>query len=103
MKQGMQFLQPLIRYFRELRKHHCKQRVSCRQLPSRKQPKCLMKLQLMVKLIILTDLKENVIVGHLIPAGTGLRDFENLVVGNKEEYEKLKAGSGVEVPEPTEN
>jgi DNA-directed RNA polymerase subunit beta' len=34
-------------------------------------------------------LKENVITGHLIPAGTGLRDFENLIVGNKEEYELL--------------
>ncbi len=34
-------------------------------------------------------LKENVITGHLIPAGTGLRDFENVIVGNKEEYELL--------------
>jgi DNA-directed RNA polymerase subunit beta' len=34
-------------------------------------------------------LKENVIVGHLIPAGTGLRDYEKLVVGSKEEYEAL--------------
>jgi DNA-directed RNA polymerase subunit beta' len=32
-------------------------------------------------------LKENVIVGHLIPAGTGLRDYEKLVVGSKEEYD----------------
>ncbi|HEX2607544.1 MAG TPA: DNA-directed RNA polymerase subunit beta' [Flavisolibacter sp.] len=35
-------------------------------------------------------LKENVITGHLIPAGTGLREFENLVVGSKEEYELLQ-------------
>ncbi|HEX6916015.1 MAG TPA: DNA-directed RNA polymerase subunit beta', partial [Chitinophagaceae bacterium] len=34
-------------------------------------------------------LKENVITGHLIPAGPGLREFENLIVGNKEEYELL--------------
>ncbi len=34
-------------------------------------------------------LKENVITGHLIPAGTGLREFENLIVGSKEEYEVL--------------
>jgi len=34
-------------------------------------------------------LKENVITGHLIPAGTGARDFENLIVGSKEEYEVL--------------
>ncbi|MHB1920916.1 MAG: DNA-directed RNA polymerase subunit beta', partial [Chitinophagaceae bacterium] len=36
-------------------------------------------------------LKENVITGHLIPAGTGLREFESLVVGSKEEYDILVA------------
>ncbi len=36
-------------------------------------------------------LKENVIVGHLIPAGTGQRDFDNLVVGSQEEYDRLLA------------
>jgi DNA-directed RNA polymerase subunit beta' len=39
----------------------------------------------------LLGLKENVIVGHLIPAGTGLRSYEKLVVGSKDEYEKLMA------------
>jgi DNA-directed RNA polymerase subunit beta' len=39
----------------------------------------------------LSGLKENVIVGHLIPAGTGLREYENLIVGSKEEYEMLMA------------
>jgi DNA-directed RNA polymerase subunit beta' len=39
----------------------------------------------------LLGLKENVIVGHLIPAGTGLRDYDNLIVGSKEEYETLMA------------
>jgi DNA-directed RNA polymerase subunit beta' len=34
-------------------------------------------------------LKENVITGHAIPAGTGLREFDNLIVGSKEEYELL--------------
>jgi DNA-directed RNA polymerase subunit beta' len=34
-------------------------------------------------------LKENVITGHPIPAGTGMRIYENLVVGSKEEYERL--------------
>ena len=37
----------------------------------------------------LEGLKENVICGHLIPAGTGLREYEKLVVGSKEEYDKL--------------
>ncbi|MGE5108450.1 MAG: DNA-directed RNA polymerase subunit beta' [Sphingobacteriales bacterium] len=35
-------------------------------------------------------LKENVITGHPIPAGTGLRDFDNMIVGSKEEYELLQ-------------
>jgi len=44
----------------------------------------------------LSGLKENVIVGHLIPAGTGLREYENLIVGSKEEYEALMASKEVE-------
>ncbi|MFH1004986.1 MAG: DNA-directed RNA polymerase subunit beta' [Bacteroidota bacterium] len=36
-----------------------------------------------------SGLKENVIVGHLIPAGTGLREYENIIVGSKEEFERL--------------
>ena len=39
----------------------------------------------------LQGMKENVICGHLIPAGTGLREFEKLVVGSKEEYERMQA------------
>jgi DNA-directed RNA polymerase subunit beta' len=37
----------------------------------------------------LAGLKENVICGHLIPAGTGLKEYRNLVVGSKEEYDRL--------------
>ncbi len=37
----------------------------------------------------LAGLKENVIVGHLIPAGTGQRVFNDLIVGSEEEYEKM--------------
>ncbi len=37
----------------------------------------------------LIGLKENVIVGHLIPAGTGMRDYQKLIVSSKEEYEQL--------------
>ena len=39
----------------------------------------------------LEGLKENVIVGHLIPAGSGLREYEKIIVGSKEEYENLTA------------
>ena len=35
-------------------------------------------------------LKENVITGHPIPAGSGLREFDNMIVGSKEEYELLQ-------------
>ncbi len=37
----------------------------------------------------LEGLKENVIVGHLIPAGTGQRDYNSIIVGSLEEYENL--------------
>jgi DNA-directed RNA polymerase subunit beta' len=37
----------------------------------------------------LEGLKENVIVGHRIPAGTGLRKYEDILVGSKEEIEEL--------------
>ncbi|MFA7274673.1 MAG: DNA-directed RNA polymerase subunit beta' [Crocinitomicaceae bacterium] len=39
----------------------------------------------------LLGLKENVIVGHLIPAGTGIRRFQKMVVTGKEELAKLEA------------
>jgi DNA-directed RNA polymerase subunit beta' len=39
----------------------------------------------------LEGLKENVIIGHLIPGGTGLREYENIIVGSKSEYESLMA------------
>ena len=43
------------------------------------------------KVDYMLGLKENVIVGHLIPAGTGIRDYEKLIVGSREEYEMLMA------------
>jgi len=36
-------------------------------------------------------MKENVICGHLIPAGTGLRDYDRLVVGSKDDINGLLA------------
>ncbi len=44
----------------------------------------------------LSGLKENVIVGHLIPAGTGLREYEKLIVGSQEEYDLLMASKKAE-------
>ena len=43
------------------------------------------------KVDYLEGMKENVICGHLIPAGTGLREYEKLIVGSKEEYDRILA------------
>ncbi len=43
------------------------------------------------KIDTLEGLKENVIVGHKIPAGTGMRDYENIIVGSKQEYDEIMA------------
>ena len=43
----------------------------------------------------LKGLKENVITGNLIPAGTGMRDLEDVIVGSKEEFELLMANKDV--------
>ncbi len=43
------------------------------------------------KIDTLEGMKENVICGHLIPAGTGLREFEKIIVGSREEYDRIQA------------
>jgi DNA-directed RNA polymerase subunit beta' len=47
----------------------------------------------------LLGLKENVIVGHKIPAGTGLRDFTSVLVGSKAEMERIARKEQAEVIE----
>jgi DNA-directed RNA polymerase subunit beta' len=37
----------------------------------------------------LEGLKENVIVGHRIPAGTGMREYDHTIVGSKEEFNEM--------------
>jgi DNA-directed RNA polymerase subunit beta' len=44
----------------------------------------------------LEGLKENVIVGHKIPAGTGLKAYDKIIVGSQEDYDRLKASEEVE-------
>ena len=39
----------------------------------------------------LEGMKENVICGHLIPAGTGLRQWDRIIVGSREEYDRMEA------------
>ena len=44
----------------------------------------------------LEGLKENVIVGHKIPAGTGLREYDKIIVGSREEYDNLMSTKDTE-------
>ena len=46
----------------------------------------------------LEGMKENVICGHLIPAGTGLREYERLVVGSKDDVEGALRRNVEDVP-----
>ena len=41
------------------------------------------------KVDFLEGMKENVICGHLIPAGTGQSEFERIIVASRDEYEKI--------------
>jgi DNA-directed RNA polymerase subunit beta' len=50
----------------------------------------------------LLGLKENVIVGHLIPAGTGLREYSKLIVGSQEEYDSLLSSKAATKARQTE-
>jgi DNA-directed RNA polymerase subunit beta' len=43
------------------------------------------------KVDTLEGLKENVIVGHRIPAGTGMRDYDHIIVGSKDDYNEMMA------------
>jgi DNA-directed RNA polymerase subunit beta' len=54
------------------------------------------------KVDTLEGLKENVIVGHLIPAGTGLREYQRLVVGSMDDYEKLVSTKKTDIEEVVE-
>jgi DNA-directed RNA polymerase subunit beta' len=48
------------------------------------------------KVDALEGLKESVICGHLIPAGTGLKDFDKLIVASMDDYRKIMAKANVE-------
>ncbi len=45
----------------------------------------------------LEGLKENVIVGHRIPAGTGMRTYKDIIVGSKEEFDEMMQSKQQEV------
>ena len=56
--------------------------------------KVLTEAAIMGKTDPLYGLKENVIVGHLIPAGTGQRQFSDIIVGSKAELEEIQSAFG---------
>ncbi|WP_434036710.1 DNA-directed RNA polymerase subunit beta' [Formosa sp. 4Alg 33] len=49
------------------------------------------------KIDTLEGLKENVIVGHKIPAGTGMRKYDHIIVGSKEEFDEMMLAKKQEV------
>ncbi len=49
----------------------------------------------------LEGMKENVICGHLIPAGTGLRQYERLVVGSKDDISDIAVNADALAPVPS--
>ena len=51
--------------------------------------KVLSQASISARIDTLAGLKENVIVGHKIPAGTGLREFDQLIIGSKDELEAM--------------
>jgi len=52
---------------------------------------------------LLQGLKENVIVGHLIPAGTGLKNYQNIIVGSQDEYDQMVGVSNSQIVEELDN
>ena len=52
-------------------------------------PKVLNEAAINAKVDYLEGMKENVIVGHKIPAGTGLREYDSLIVASKEDYQRM--------------
>ncbi len=62
--------------------------------------KVLTEASIAAKVDPLYGLKENVIVGHLIPAGTGQRRFRDIVVGSKKDLAELQAALGGDLEQP---
>ncbi len=56
-------------------------------------PKVLNEAAINGKVDYLAGMKENVIVGHKIPAGTGLREYDHLFVASREEYQRMSEAS----------
>ena len=82
--------------FKELLELHYKQIVGFLLHHSKKQPRSLNAAAINGKRDSLEGLKENVIVGHKIPAGTGLSIWDDIVVGSQEEFDNLMTANKIE-------
>jgi DNA-directed RNA polymerase subunit beta' len=85
----MQVRQLLLLFYKELQELHYKQNHLFLQASFQETTKVLNESAVNGRIDNLEGLKENVIVGHRIPAGTGLRKYEDILVGSKEEIEQL--------------
>ena len=54
------------------------------------------------KVDYLEGMKENVICGHLIPAGTGLREYNSIIVGCKDDFDTFDKGLDAQLKEEAE-
>ncbi len=86
----MRFRPRRNRFFRESRVQPFRLRASSLRHRSRRRPRSLNEAAINGKTDTLEGVKENVICGHLIPAGTGLREYNKLIVANLDEYEALR-------------
>lgn len=87
----MLFLQHLLRFCKVLLALLWELQASCLLHRFQETTKVLNEAAINGKVDRLEGMKENVICGHLIPAGTGQREFEKIVVGSKEEYDRILA------------
>ena len=80
-----------------LHQHRCLRYYTCRSANEQlyvggvfpETKKVLNEAAINAKVDYLEGMKENVICGHLIPAGTGLREYDKLVVASKDDYQRL--------------
>ena len=103
LKPGMLFLQHQARFCRVLHRASLQTKSFFSAASFQETTKVLNEAAILGKVDRLEGLKENVIVGHLIPAGTGQRQYNGIIVGSLEEYENLVGVTQEAETEPASN
>ena len=85
----MQYQQLRHLYYKVSQEHRCKPKSFISAASFQETTKVLNEAAVSGKIDTLEGLKENVIVGHRIPAGTGMRSYDTIIVGSKEELEDM--------------